>query len=142
MRRRHQAPQRSLLPVPPERCINACTSHGSPQLEPIRRRRILRTVLPQGIRSHSQQKEVVLSPPSALCPQNCQFRGETLPFTQVCPPNPSFRGRTQHRTSTSPPKAPFRGETTVVHHPTVGKISFRTARSRFNILRNCAFEAL
>ena len=60
MRRRHQTPERTLLPVLAESIVDARPSHGGPQRRPLRRRGLLRAILPQRIRRDRQQKEAVL----------------------------------------------------------------------------------
>ena len=60
MRRCHPASERQLPPVQPHGIIHAQTGTlGLPQ-QGFLRRRLLRAVLPEGIRRHCQQEETIL----------------------------------------------------------------------------------
>lgn len=61
MCRRHQTPERTFLPVPSESIIDARPSHSPATRRQFPGRRILRTVLPQGIRRHRQQEEALVT---------------------------------------------------------------------------------
>ena len=61
MCRRHQTPERTFLPVPSESIIDARPCHRSATRRQFPGRRILRTVLPQGIRRHRQQEEALVT---------------------------------------------------------------------------------
>ena len=88
MCRRDQTPQRPLLPVLAKSLSHAHASHDSLQGAAVRRRRLLRTILPQGIRRHSQQEKTLLRHP---------------PLSSIhikCPPGPSPVGHFSLTTQT------------------------------------------
>ena len=61
MLRRHQAPERNLPSVLAEGIRDARTCHCRLPLRRLQGRSLLRAVLPQGIRSHRQQKETLVA---------------------------------------------------------------------------------
>lgn len=61
MRRCHQAPERALLPVSSEGIIDALPCRRGTPRRKIRRRRILRAILPQRIRRHSKQEKTLVT---------------------------------------------------------------------------------